>query len=166
MPTILMSDSECFRLHGTSPNNEFRPVAHYLAHCHFGVARKINSLSRQNIAENWPKISDITLGSKARDLLRSTGRPAVKSAKVAQYPVTNTQVDDSDFDSQEDNEDPVKIDVDGGNRVHESTTASEESGPPSLRDAMPVSRTFRFFMNVQGMLFLFLALSWLYAQLW
>ncbi|KAJ7244688.1 hypothetical protein C8J57DRAFT_1242686 [Mycena rebaudengoi] len=91
MPTILMSDSECFRLHGTSPNNEFRPVAHYLAHCHFGVARKINSLSRQNTAQNWPKISDITLGSKARDLLRSTGRPAVKSAKVAQYPVTNTK---------------------------------------------------------------------------
>ncbi|KAJ7858303.1 hypothetical protein B0H13DRAFT_2356584 [Mycena leptocephala] len=75
-------------------------------------------------------------------------------------------VDDADSDSQEDNEDPFNIDADGENHVHESTAASEEPGLPSLHDDIPVSRTFRFFMNVQGMLFLFLALSWLYAKLW
>ncbi|KAJ7927343.1 hypothetical protein B0H13DRAFT_2312743 [Mycena leptocephala] len=62
--------------------------------------------------------------------------------------------------------DPVNINADGEKHVHESTTAGEEPGPaPSLRDEMPVSQTFRFFMNVQGMLFLFLPSSWLYDQL-
>ncbi|KAJ7928248.1 hypothetical protein B0H13DRAFT_2182367 [Mycena leptocephala] len=74
-------------------------------------------------------------------------------------------VDDADSDSQDDDQ---GIDTDGENinQVHESTTANEELGPPSLRDEMPVSRTFTFFKNVQGLLFLLLALSWLYAQLW
>ncbi|KAJ7928268.1 hypothetical protein B0H13DRAFT_1860701 [Mycena leptocephala] len=69
-------------------------------------------------------------------------------------------------DSQDGDQDPVNINADGEKHVHESTTAGEEPGPaPSLRDEMPVSQTFRFFMNVQGMLFLFLPSSWLYDQL-
>ncbi|KAJ7927336.1 hypothetical protein B0H13DRAFT_1048751 [Mycena leptocephala] len=74
-------------------------------------------------------------------------------------------VDDADFVSQEDNEDPPNIDTDDENNVHESTTASEEPGPPSLHDEMPISQSFRLLMNVQGMFFLFLALSWVYNQL-
>ncbi|KAJ7927332.1 hypothetical protein B0H13DRAFT_2653618 [Mycena leptocephala] len=72
-------------------------------------------------------------------------------------------VDDADFDSQEDNGDSVNTDADSENHVHESTATSEAPGT-SLRDEMPVSRTLIFFMNIQGMLLLFLALSWLYNQ--
>ncbi|KAJ7256638.1 hypothetical protein C8J57DRAFT_1344025 [Mycena rebaudengoi] len=73
-------------------------------------------------------------------------------------------VDDADVHSEEDDQVSVDIDTWGENinQVHKSTNASEEPGPPSLHDEMPVSRTFRFFMNIQGTLFLFLALSWLY----
>ncbi|KAJ7804744.1 hypothetical protein B0H14DRAFT_3869068 [Mycena olivaceomarginata] len=38
-------------------------------------------------------------------------------------------VDDADFDSQEDDQEPVNTDADGENHVHEPTTASEKPGP-------------------------------------
>ncbi|KAJ7906962.1 hypothetical protein B0H13DRAFT_2332922 [Mycena leptocephala] len=99
------------------------------------------------------------------------------SQDVAGYPIYQlhragpvdplfAHVDDAYSDSQDGDQDPVNLNADGEKHVHESTTAGEEPGPaPSLRDVMPVSQTFRFFMNVQGMLFLFLASSWLYDQL-
>ncbi|KAJ7821413.1 hypothetical protein B0H13DRAFT_369501 [Mycena leptocephala] len=99
----------------------------------------------------------------SQDVARHLGYPLYQlpSAVDALF----AHVDDADFDSQEDNQVPVDIEVDGENNVHGSTTTSEEPGPPSLHDEMPISQTFRFFMNVQGVLLLFLALSWLYAQL-
>ncbi|KAJ7906966.1 hypothetical protein B0H13DRAFT_2332925 [Mycena leptocephala] len=88
------------------------------------------------------------------------------SQDVAGYPIYQlhragpvdplfAHVDDAYSDSQDSDQDPVNIDAD-------SEKHGEEPGPaPSLRDEMPVSQTFRSFMNVQEMLFLFLALSWL-----
>ncbi|KAJ7906963.1 hypothetical protein B0H13DRAFT_1880111 [Mycena leptocephala] len=49
--------------------------------------------------------------------------------------------------------------------AHDSDSQEDNQGPVDIDDEMPVSRTFRFFLNVQGMLFLFLALSWLYDYL-
>ncbi|KAJ7928262.1 hypothetical protein B0H13DRAFT_1007651 [Mycena leptocephala] len=99
----------------------------------------------------------------SQDVARHLGYPLFQltSAVDALF----AHVDDADIDSQEDGQDPDT----GGeniNQVHESTAANEELGLPSLCDAMPVSRTSTFFKNIQGMLFLLLALSWLYAQLW
>ncbi|KAJ7842483.1 hypothetical protein B0H13DRAFT_2365198 [Mycena leptocephala] len=80
-------------------------------------------------------------------------------------------VDEADSDSQEDAEDPVGTHAGGENINHvhdspvdESPTPIEEPGPPIHSNEIPVSRTFRFFMNVQWMLILYLALSWLYDQ--
>ncbi|KAJ7858307.1 hypothetical protein B0H13DRAFT_2573610 [Mycena leptocephala] len=99
----------------------------------------------------------------SQDVARQLGYTLFQLPSAMDPLFAHVQVEDTDSDSQEDNED---TDADGENHVHESTTAGEVSGPPSLRDKMPVSRTFRFFMNIQRMLFLFLAVSWLYAQLW
>ncbi|KAJ7928242.1 hypothetical protein B0H13DRAFT_1007536 [Mycena leptocephala] len=97
----------------------------------------------------------------SQDVARHLGYPLYQlpSAVDALF----AHVDAADSDSQEDNQEPVDIDVDDENYVHESTATSEAPGT-SLRDDMPVSRTLIFFMNIQGMLLLFLALSWLYNQ--
>ncbi|KAJ7866115.1 hypothetical protein B0H13DRAFT_2352698 [Mycena leptocephala] len=50
-----------------------------------------------------------------------------------------------------------------GNETPKSTkTRSQETEPYSLDDEMPVSRAFKFFMDIQLALIMFLALCWLY----
>ncbi|KAJ7827423.1 hypothetical protein B0H13DRAFT_2119492 [Mycena leptocephala] len=98
----------------------------------------------------------------SQDVARHLGYPLYELSSVVD--TLFAHVDDTDFDSQ-DNESPFKTDADGENHVHESTTAGEVHGPPSLHDGMPVSQMFIFVMNVQGILFSFLTLSWLYDQL-
>jgi hypothetical protein len=45
-------------------------------------------------------------------------------------------------------------------------TAGPETEPYTLGEYMPTSRTFKFFMNVQLALILFLALCWLHDRMW
>ncbi|KAJ7928258.1 hypothetical protein B0H13DRAFT_2549772 [Mycena leptocephala] len=92
----------------------------------------------------------------SQDVAQDLGYPLFQLPSAMNPLFAHVQVDAADSESQVDNQEPVDIDADGGNNVHESTSASGEPGPPSLRDEMSISQTFKFFMNVQGMLFLFL----------
>ncbi|KAF7359899.1 hypothetical protein MVEN_00715600 [Mycena venus] len=110
---------------------------------------------------------------ESQDVAKHLGYPLYQFPSAMDALSAHVQMDEADSDSPEDDQNPVGTDAGGENinHVHESIvdgslTAMEESGPPSLSDEIPVSRTFRVLMNVQWLLILFLTLSWLNDQVW